>query len=52
MLHMHKNTFQNKIKKLEEVTGCDIRIPKYATVLYMAMVFFVEQRASFSLSSR
>lgn len=51
MLHMHKNTFQNKIKKMEEITGCDIRIPKYATLLYMAMVFFVEQRASFSLSA-
>lgn len=49
LLHMHKNTLQNKIKKMEEITGCDVRKPNYASVLYMALVFFIEQKSSLAL---
>lgn len=48
-LHMHKNTLQNKIKKMEEVTGCDVRKPNYSALLYMALVFYIEQRSSLAL---
>lgn len=39
-MFMHKNTLQNKLKKLAEVTGKDIRIPSNASVLFMAMRFY------------
>lgn len=49
LLHMHKNTLQYKIKKLEELTGCDVRKPGYAALLFMAWVFFVDQKSSLAL---
>ncbi|MDD3192436.1 MAG: sugar diacid recognition domain-containing protein [Oscillospiraceae bacterium] len=39
-LFMHKNTFQYKLRKLEEVTGYDVRLPSKAPLLYMAAIFF------------
>lgn len=39
-LYMHKNTFQYKLRKLEEITGYDVRLPSQAPILYMASNFF------------
>lgn len=39
-LYMHKNTFQYKLRKLEELTGYDVRLPSQATILYMSSIFF------------
>lgn len=39
-LYIHKNTLQYKIKKLEEITGLDIRKPSNASLLYVTMVFY------------
>ena len=39
-MFMHKNTLQNKLKKLLEITGKDIRLPSDAPVLFMAMRFY------------
>lgn len=39
-LYMHKNTFQYKLRKLEELTGYDVRQPSQSAILYMASVFF------------
>lgn len=49
MLYIHKNTFQYKIKKLYELTGCDIRRPSDVAILYMAMVFFTEIGSELSI---
>lgn len=39
-LFMHKNTLQYKLKKLEEFTGYDVRLPSKSPVFYMAILFF------------
>lgn len=39
-LFMHKNTIQYKLKKLESLSGKDIRTPQGASVYYMALVFY------------
>lgn len=39
-LHMHKNTLTYKLRKLEELTGYDVRLPSQSPVFYMAMLFF------------
>jgi carbohydrate diacid regulator len=39
-LYIHKNTLQYQLKKLEELTGYDVRLPSNAPVLYMAVLFF------------
>ena len=41
-LYVHKNTLQYKLKKLAELTGCDVRLPSGAPVFYMALLFFKE----------
>lgn len=41
-LFMHKNTFQYKIKKLEEFTGYDVRLPSNGPVFYISILFFRE----------
>lgn len=40
VLHIHKNTLTYKLKKLEEITGYDVRLVSQATVFYIAMLFF------------
>lgn len=40
VLHIHKNTLTYKLKKLEELTGYDVRIPSQSAVFYMAVLFF------------
>lgn len=42
MLYVHKNTYQYKLNRLRDITGCDIRLPSDAAIFYMAMVFFME----------
>lgn len=49
MLFIHKNTLQYKIKKLEEITRCDVRKPGDVTALYIAMMFFVELRPGLTI---
>ncbi|AUS96983.1 transcriptional regulator [Clostridium thermosuccinogenes] len=39
-LYMHKNTLQYKLKKLEEITGYDVRLPSNSAVFYIAVLFF------------
>lgn len=39
-LFMHKNTIQYKLKKLEALSGQDIRTPSGAGVYYMALFFY------------
>ncbi len=39
-LFMHKNTLQYKLKKLEECTGYDVRLPSNSAVFYIAILFF------------
>ena len=39
-MFMHKNTLQNKVKKLIEITGEDIRLPSNTPVFFMAMTFY------------
>ena len=39
-LYMHKNTLQYKLKKLEECTGYDVRLPSNSAVFYIAILFF------------
>ena len=39
-LHIHKNTLTYKLRKLQELTGYDVRLPSQSPVLYMAMLFF------------
>lgn len=39
-LFIHKNTLQYKLKKLEELTGYDVRLPSNSPVFYMAILFF------------
>lgn len=40
MLYMHKNTLQYKLKKLEKITGYDVRVPSKIPIYYMAVLFF------------
>ncbi len=39
-LYIHKNTMQYKLKRLEALTGYDIRLPSNAAVFYMAYQFY------------
>lgn len=39
-LSMHKNTLQYKLKKLEECTGYDVRLPSNSAVFYIVILFF------------
>ena len=39
-MHIHKNTLTYKLRKLEELTGYDVRVLSQSAVFYMAMVFF------------
>ncbi len=39
-LHVHKNTLTYRLKRLEELTGYDVRLVSQSTVFYMAMLFF------------
>lgn len=39
-LFIHKNTLQYRLKRLAELTGLDVRLPRTAAALYMAMLFF------------
>jgi len=39
-LFMHKNTLQYKLKKLEECTGYDVRLPSNSAFFYIAILFF------------
>lgn len=39
-LFMHKNTIQYKLKKLETLSGQDIRTPTGAGIYYMALAFY------------
>ncbi|MDF1496412.1 CdaR family transcriptional regulator [Caproiciproducens sp. CPB-2] len=39
-LFMHKNTLQYKLKKLEECTGYDVRLPSNSAIFYIAVLFF------------
>lgn len=49
-LYIHKNTLQYKLKKLEELTGYDVRLPSNTPVFYMAMLFFKEVEGMLLLS--
>lgn len=40
ILHIHKNTLTYRLKRLEELTGYDVRLVSQSTVFYMAMLFF------------
>lgn len=40
MLYMHKSTLQYKLKKLEKITGYDVRMPSRIPIYYMAVKFF------------
>jgi len=39
-LYIHKNTLQYKLKKMETITGKDIRIPSEAATYYIAREFY------------
>lgn len=39
-LYIHKNTLQYKLKKMESITGKDIRIPSEAAIYYIAREFY------------
>ena len=39
-LYMHKNTIQYKLRKLENLSGKDIRTPEGAGIFYMALQFY------------
>lgn len=39
-LHIHKNTLTYKLKRLEEITGYDVRRASQTAVFYMAALFF------------
>lgn len=41
-LHVHKNTLTYQLKKLESLTGYDVRKPSQSSVFYMALLFFRE----------
>lgn len=40
LLHIHKNTLTYKLKRLEELTGYDVRLVSQTAVFHMAMLFF------------
>ena len=46
-LFLHKNTLQYKLKRLEKLTGCDVRKPRYAAAFYMALLFYRENHSLF-----
>ena len=48
-MYIHKNTLQYRLKRLEELTGCDVRRPSQAPVFYMAVLFFKEVEGSLLL---
>lgn len=48
-LYIHKNTLQYKLKKLEELTGYDIRLPSNAPVFYIAYQFYRDVGSSMLL---
>ncbi|MDD3429005.1 MAG: sugar diacid recognition domain-containing protein [Oscillospiraceae bacterium] len=48
-LFIHKNTLQYKLKKLEELTGYDIRLPSNAPVFFIAQQFYREVQNSLLL---
>lgn len=39
-LYIHKNTLQYKLKKLESITGVDIRLPSGAATYMIALLFY------------
>jgi carbohydrate diacid regulator len=39
-LFIHKNTLQYRIRRLQEISGLDVRLPSQAPALYMGMLFF------------
>ena len=41
-LFIHKNTLQYRLKRLAEITGLDVRRPRQAPALYLAVQFFLE----------
>ena len=46
-LFMHKNTMQNKLKQLYEITSFDPRSIRYTTLYYLALYFYREVREEF-----
>ncbi len=45
-LHIHKNTLTYKLKKLEELTGYDVRVLSQSSVFHLAMIFFGDDRGN------
>ena len=43
-LFIHKNTLQYKLRRLEQMTGYDVRQPRHAAVFAMALQFYDEMR--------
>ena len=41
-LYIHKNTLQYRLKRLSEITGLDVRRPRQAPALYLAVQFYLE----------
>ena len=41
-LYIHKNTLQYRLKRLAEITGLDVRRPRQAPALYLAVQFYLE----------
>ena len=46
-IHVHKNTFRYRMGKLAQYTGYDLRRPRDAAMLYIAMQFLDAERNSF-----
>lgn len=43
-LYIHRNTLQYKLRRLEQMTGYDVRQPRHAAVFVMALQFYDERR--------